>query len=309
MNKKYEGLGITYSFASSLVRCILKRTPHVRGGSQIGSLLLWFMPFLDTRAFLELEGVKCTLDLKYRTHFAFLMSSFESLESYIVFSILNKGDVFFDIGGNWGYYAFLGSAAVGNQGIVVTVEANRKAFHRMQEMLVVSGLNNVLPFNIAMSNVIGDKVSMSLPWYKVDTGGFIKVGDSRFDVRTKTLDLLWFQLGSPRVKMIKIDTEGAEPLILEGGTRFFTEGLTCAALIEISNWTKQRFGYEPIYIYKKMQEFGFSYAYGVAHGKLTELKMPVNESSCFLGNVFFGKTNLSESISECLKLTKKTENS
>ncbi|MHC4159104.1 MAG: FkbM family methyltransferase, partial [Planctomycetota bacterium] len=283
--------------------------PRIRGGSQIGSLLLRLMPFLDTKAFLELEGVKCTLDLKYRTHFAFLMSSFEPLESYIVLSILNKGDVFFDIGGNWGYYAFLGSVAVGDQGKVVTVEANRKTFHRMQEMLVASGLNNVIPFNIAMSNVTGDKVSMSLPWYKVDTGGFIKAGDSRFDVRTKTLDLLWFQLGSPRVKMIKIDTEGAEPPILEGGTRFFTEGLTSAALIEISNWTKQRFGYEPTYIYKKMQEFGFNHAYGVAADKLIELEMPVNESNCFLGNVFFGKTNLSESISKWLELTEKAQTS
>ncbi len=300
MNEESYRLDITYSFPSTLIRRVLERMPYGRGISQIGSFLLRFIPFLDKRAFLELKGIKCTLDLTYRTHFAFLMNSFEPLESYLVFSILNKGDVFFDIGSNWGYYTFLGSIAVGDHGKVVSVEANRNTFYRFQNMITTSKLGNILPFNLAMSNVIGDKVSISLPWYKVDTGGFIKENDYRFEVSTKTLDLLWLQLGSPRVKMIKIDTEGAESLILEGGSRFFTEGLECAALVEIANWSKQRFGREPIDIYKKMQEYGFCYAYGVNQGKLVEIKMPVTSPDCFLGNVFFGKTDLSDLIDNLL---------
>lgn len=307
MNEKSDRLGLTYSFPSLLARRILEMMPRVRGAPQIGSLLLRLTPFLDKRAFLELKGMKCTLDLRYRTHFAFLMKPFEPLESYLVFSILNKGDVFFDIGSNWGYYAFLGSAAVGDRGKVVVVEANRNTFHRLQNMITASGLSNVLPFNLAMSDVIGKKVSISLPWYKIDTGGFIKVNDSRCDVSTKTLDLLWLQLGSPRVKMIKIDTEGAEPLILDGGNRFFTEGLECAALIEVASWAKQRFGHEPIDVYKKMNEYGFCYVYGVAQGKLIEIEMPANPSHCFLGNVFFSKTDLSDLINKSLKLTGKAQ--
>jgi len=298
MNKKYEGLGITYSFASPLVKYFLKKTPYIRGANLIGSLLLRFMPFLDKRTFLEFKGLKCPLDLKYKTHFSFLKNQpYEPLESYLIISVLDEADVFFDIGANWGYYTFLGSVAVGDGGEVVAIEGNYKTFRKLQEMVTTLSLSNVLPFNVAMSNVTGRKVSISLPWYKIDTGGFIKVNDSRFNVSTKTLDFLWYQLGRPKVKMIKIDTEGAELLILEGAKRFFTEGLTYAALIEIGNWPKQRFGCEPIMIYKKMQEFGFTYAYGISNDKLIEINMPVDKSNCFVGNVFFGKTPLSESIS------------
>jgi FkbM family methyltransferase len=282
--------------------------PQVRGASLIGSLLLRVMPFLDKRVFLELKETHCILDLRYRTHFAFLMNPFEYLESCLVFSILNKGDVFFDIGSNWGYYAFLGSVAVGDHGKVVAVEANRNSFHKLQNMITTSGLSNVLPFNLAISNVIGEKISISLPWYKVDTGGFIKKANgSWYDVSTKTLDLLWLQLGSPRVKMIKIDTEGAESLILDGGSRFLAQGLECAALIEVESWARKRFGREPISVYKRMQEYGFCYVYGVDQGKLIEIEMPADTSRCFLGNVFFSKTDISDLIGESLKLNSEAD--
>lgn len=286
-NKEFR---ITRSFASPVAEYIFRKVPTVRGGAQIGSLLFQLMPFLDRRAFLELRELKCTMSLTYKTHFEFLRRPFEPVESHMVLSILNEGEVFFDIGGNWGYFSFLGSVAVGEQGTVITVEANHETFRKMQRMIVASGLSNVLAFNQAMSNVTGDKVSMSLPWYRMDTGGFIKTDNTKFNVSTKTLDLLWFQVGCPKVKMIKIDTEGAEVMILEGGRRFFTEALTGVAMIEVANWTK-RFGHEPIEIYKKMYEFGFNYAYGVSDDKLIKIKMPINELGCFLGNVFFAKTD------------------
>lgn len=283
-------------FGSVLIKSFIEHMPSFRGSSTIGSLLLRLIPFLNKEAYLKIGEILCRLDLKYKTHFAFLMKPFEPIESHLILSILKEGDVFFDIGSNWGYYTFLGSAAVGTQGIVVAIEANDKVFYRLLDMVRTAGLNNVLPFNLAMSNVIGDKVLIHQPWYKVDTGGFIRSirkNSYKFTARTKTLDLLWLQLGCPRVKMVKIDTEGAEPLILEEGRRFFTEGLVGAALIEVGSWTKQRFKYEPIYIYRKMEEFGFSYAYGITDNKLRQIKMPMDESSVFFGNVLFGKADLS----------------
>lgn len=276
-------------FASDLVRTIVRWVPAVRGAPLLVSFLMRIFPFLKRTAVLSVNETQCHLDMCYRTHLAFLLRPFETIESNVVMHILRQGDVFFDIGSNWGYYAFLGSAAVGQRGRVVAVEANPVTFARLLKMIRISGLDNVTPFNLAVSNITGESISISLPWYRVDTGGFMVENRTKGTIRTRTLDLLWFQMGTPLVRMVKIDTEGAEPLILDGGAQFFTNGVECAALVEVGDWSRERFGYEPVHVYERMREYGFKRAYAALDNCIKEITQPWSSSKLFLGNVLFCK--------------------
>jgi hypothetical protein len=80
-------------------------------------------------------------------------------------------------------------------------------------------------------------------------------------------------------------------MALIGGEEFFTSGVIFAALIEVSNYVK-RFGYEPDFVYDKMNSFGFTFAYKIdsSHPVLLENSRRGNEP--YLGNVLFCKAKL-----------------
>lgn len=172
---------------------------------------------------MNIAGKAFPLRLSYRTHIAFLMKPFEVIESLFVLNMLRKGDVFWDIGANWGYYTALAAAAVGEEeGLVVAVEANPLPFAKLVSLVKDVSLDNVLAFNVAISQIPGKKAIIRKPWYQTDTSGFIFEGaSSKYYIRTKSLDLLWRQLGSPKIRMVKMDIEGSEILALKGGASFF----------------------------------------------------------------------------------------
>lgn len=254
------GEPITFNFESWLSATILEWLPRIRGGALLGQILFSLLP-LKKGVTMDIAGKKFPLQLDYRTHIAFLMKPFEPVESSFVMSVLHKGDIFVDIGANWGYYTALAAAIVGEEGLVVAVEANPSTFIKLVSLIKNASLNNVLAFNIAVADIPGKKVTIRKPWYRTDTAGFI-VEDvsSKHYVRTTCLDLLWRQLGCPKVRMVKMDIEGSEILALKGGARFLTEGVTEYVLLEVSNYTS-RFGAAPSDIYHVMADYGYTFQY------------------------------------------------
>ena len=85
------------------------------------------------------------------------MKPFEVIESLFVLNMLRKGDVFWDIGANWGYYTALAAVAVGEEGLVVAVEANPLPFAKLVSLVKDVSLDNVLAFNVAISQIPGKK--------------------------------------------------------------------------------------------------------------------------------------------------------
>ena len=80
-------------------------------------------------------------------------------------------------------------------------------------------------------------------------------------IETLTLADLWIKSGMPKVKIIKIDTEGYERLVLQSGIKFLKNGLALAAVIEVSEWSKVRCGISYNEVYKIMELNGFIYLY------------------------------------------------
>jgi FkbM family methyltransferase len=253
-------------FESDVARRVVEYFPSFRGSALAASMLFYVLPCSSTVT-LFVAGKEFRLDLKYRSHMTYVRAGPTWIEPGVVrfvIETLKQGDVFFDLGSNWGFYTVLASVLVGDRGTVISVEANPVPYFYLNQLLHGARIINTLAFNCALSDRSGETVTLTKPWYRTDTGGFVKSKEPGTDgggIVTKTLDQMWAQLGKPQVRLVKLDTEGFEPKILRGGAAFLVEGVTDAAVIEVSEWTLERAGIPYAEIYEYMRDCGFNFYY------------------------------------------------
>ncbi len=130
---------------------------------------------------------------------------------------LSPGDVFVDIGANIGYDTLLASSRVGPTGKVVSIEASPRTFALLQRNLAANPLSsNVRAVNVAVFDRAG-----TLDLYEINEGniGAATTLASRGGTRMATVTALPLEeILTPdelaRLRLIKMDVEGAEPPIL-----------------------------------------------------------------------------------------------
>jgi FkbM family methyltransferase len=129
---------------------------------------------------------------------------------------LGEGDVFVDIGANVGYYSLLAARAVGETGAVVAVEASRSTFETMERNIALNSFKNIRMVNKAASDAPGVLKLYGL--HASNTGRTTTLGDRGLpesgEVEAAPIDQILTADEIGRVKLIKLDIEGAEPPIL-----------------------------------------------------------------------------------------------
>jgi FkbM family methyltransferase len=136
---------------------------------------------------------------------------------------IKPGMTFYDIGANFGYYTLLGARAVGPNGRVFAFECNPRLNKLLRQSVMVNGL-------AGMTTVIANAVSDRAGTVKLTTdlefsGGGTTLPASptsqwtreQIEVPCAPLD----ELAPPEspANVIKIDVEGAEPLVFAGADR------------------------------------------------------------------------------------------
>jgi len=136
--------------------------------------------------------------------------------SRVIEDTLRPGDVFVDAGANIGYDALLAAGRVGAHGRVVAIEASTRTFALLQRNLALNAADNVRAVKAAVADRAG-----TLELYEQDAGniGAATTLASRGGTRLETVDAL--PLTSilttdeiARLRLLKMDIEGAEPAIL-----------------------------------------------------------------------------------------------
>jgi len=278
---------------SPVGRALLRWLPRFRGYAILGSMACRMLP-VRQEASLRVDGREITLDLKRRSQFAVAAQKPEATEAGLLLRCLRPGDVFFDVGSNWGFFTLLGAAQVGEQGLVVSIEANPAVVPALLEAVHRSGLSNVVVVNAAVAEIAGRRVCLRRAFCQADTSSFVDADASsarRPSVVTRTLDLVWRQLGCPRVRMVKLDIEGYEPLALRGGEALLSSEKCDSVQVEVSQWTLERCGVPYEQIYHQLRRWGFQHACWVTpQGELRALEagapLPVG------ANVVFSKPPL-----------------
>ena len=168
---------------------------------------------------------------------------FEENLSYWFIEQLRPGDVFVDVGAHVGYFSLLASVSVGASGRVIAIEASPATFGLLMRNISLNPkLKNIRAVNCAASDVEGRVKIYRGP--KESTGLtsiFPRKGNIfEAEVGTKPLVEILTTAEIQRMRIVKIDVEGAEFHVVEGlfqsGLRGMREDLEI--IVETSkDWT------------------------------------------------------------------------
>jgi FkbM family methyltransferase len=159
--------------------------------------------------------MNCNLSDWIQSHI-FHFGIWEPEISHLVSRILKADDVFVDIGANVGYDSLLGSSLVGPQGRVIAIEPSPTTFAKLKENIALNKSTNICAVNVAVSDSVG---ALDLFDVSEDNCGAATTLARRGGKLIATVDALPLahiltpsEMGS--IRLIKIDVEGAEPMIL-----------------------------------------------------------------------------------------------
>ncbi|WGM31920.1 FkbM family methyltransferase [Brevundimonas sp. NIBR11] len=168
------------------------------------------------------ERMRAPADLRYTTVTAFLLRDWVEPELRRLQRLLSPGDVFIDVGANVGLYALKAARLVGPTGRVLALEPGAEAYGHLTSNLALNAFDWAEAMKVAGSDRAGEAVLHHVPLGN-DPQAFSLIANARADegetVETVTLDSLVERCGLTRVDLIKIDVEGAEPLVIAGAKR------------------------------------------------------------------------------------------
>src|SRR5216684_3187276 len=132
---------------------------------------------------------------------------------------LSPNDVFIDVGAHVGYFTLLASRSVGAGGQVLSIEPNPFALDQLRQNVERNDLHNVLVEHTAC----GESRNMVTLYLHTESNSSMAslytgsaAGTVAVEVRCTTLDQLCVEHSLERVKLVKIDVEGAELSVLHG---------------------------------------------------------------------------------------------
>jgi len=140
-------------------------------------------------------------------------------ELALLYDILRPGDTFVDAGANIGFFSVAASGPVGPTGQVIAVEMMPKTAAQLRVNLALNDAANVRVAEVALSDRDGATVTATSNARKLGqasiaptVGGAVR--DVSVSVTTQRLDTLLRDV--KRVRLMKMDLEGAEALALAG---------------------------------------------------------------------------------------------
>jgi FkbM family methyltransferase len=159
-------------------------------------------------------------------HTVALTGTYEPEVSATLREILREGATFVDIGANIGWFSLLAASLVGPEGRVIAIEPNPRNVALLRQSAKDNGFENVDVAAVAL----GDRPGAAALETDGSNGRLILVDgpptqavEASFVVATYPLDTVLSEVGTGRVDAIKMDVEGAEPLVLRGATRTISE--------------------------------------------------------------------------------------
>ena len=193
--------------------------------------------------------------------------SFEYSTLHLFSTILKKGDVIIDVGANSGLYSILYSKLVGTGGKVYAFEPDPDTFSILKENLSLNNCNNVVSYNLALSNKPSriEMVSFSHQDLKLQSNDSFKyirevepdnLSADKSPINAFRLDDLEEFKSLPKIDYVKIDVEGAELLVLQGSVQTILKHKP-VFIFELSGEWTNRFGYKPYQVLVFLNELGY----------------------------------------------------
>jgi FkbM family methyltransferase len=219
-------------------------------------------PRTGTREATVVGGHTMTLDLANAIHRQIFMGCFARDMTRWARALLSPGGTFLDVGAHAGYFSLLASDRVGPAGRVYAVEPNPGTFAALRTHLSANRIGNVHAVMCGLADRPGS-IPLHAPPSRLDYNATVlpRADWTRVDVPARTLDDCVREWGIDRIDLMKIDVEGAEPLVLAGGTDCLRRGVVRHAMIEINGPRLSEAGGGPGALAQALDGLGFAPAF------------------------------------------------
>ncbi|MCS6958901.1 MAG: FkbM family methyltransferase [Pseudanabaenaceae cyanobacterium SKYGB_i_bin29] len=187
--------------------------------------------------------------------------------SRLFLEFLTEGDTVIDVGAHVGYYSLLASVLVGAPGKVIACEMSKANLLRL---LYHCQINNASNISI-VAGAVGDQCREVSFFVNLDNDGghaLWNVGNHPYNqnsakqrqqekVIMRTLDAITQEYEVAKIKLIKIDVEGAEPLVLKGGRNTIDRLKPPFVICEINEFGLQQMGYSQMSVRHFFYDLGY----------------------------------------------------
>jgi len=169
---------------------------------------------------IEVNGYKLSTIPNDRGWYAdelILFKTHEPLTTELLKKELKKGMVCLDIGSHIGYYSLLERKLVGGEGRVIAVEPSPLNFSYLKKNVSQNGFDDIEIFNFAFSNFDGE-VNFLIASERSNICRVVEGnGPSIIKVYARSLDSFVTQYHLNRLDFLRMDVEGYEVEIINGG--------------------------------------------------------------------------------------------
>lgn len=225
-------------------------SPTERGGYRLARAVRRIIPRRDWRGVFEVApGCRIQLDLASYPDCSMAIAVYELDTVRLMKRILRPGDHFIDAGANIGYLTLMAAKMVGAAGRVDAIEPMPANFARLVSNIGASGAGNVVTAHAVAASDREGELTLYFP-DSARSGGnhgltsaYLPDGLRQRSVRIPCtrLDSL-FSTATPA--LIKLDVEGAEPLVVAGMRKLLTGPRVPHVILEVNPETSRNAGFE-----------------------------------------------------------------
>lgn len=202
-----------------------------------------------------------------------LRGDFEPLETDLILRLTNQNDIIFDVGANFGWYSVVFGKNIGPGGSVHAFEPLLSVIEDLKNNIKLNNLQNIVVNFFGLSNT-NTRSKIYVP--KIYGTAFASLRRLNYDqncdeitIFLKTLDDYCQNRKINKIDFIKIDVEGAEALVLNGGKNIFAGPDKPLMLIEINDLVKN-FGFSRSDVVGLIRDFGYE-VYEIYKDKLYKI--------------------------------------
>lgn len=210
----------------------------------------------------EVQGHKLYINRSVINHERLTTGTYEKKTTDLFKKVVERGMVVVDIGANIGYYTLIAAMLVGEEGKVIAFEPDPDNYALLMKTINANRFKNIFPIQKAVLNKSG-KVRLFIDPKDKEDSSLIRANVpnpvSSIIVEATTLDECLQTLGIDRVDIIKMDTQGAEGLILEGMSEIIKKSNRLKIIAEFWPTGLKNFGSAPVEVLNKFKDFGFQY--------------------------------------------------
>lgn len=247
----------------------------------LGRILWWKynQHFIKLPATVEIvEGVRCMCypDSSYGGLIVYQRFP-EYEEMNYIHNKLKKGDVFIDIGANIGAISLIAASKVGDHGKVYAFEPNKVVLPRLVENVHLNNMDGIIKvLAMAVSNTNSEVTFINEEASEVSHISYSKRSEMTTElVKTVALNKFIKNNKINKVKMIKIDVEGAELNVLKGCMGVFNN--IESMLVEI-NTNSEKYGNSTQDTLDFISEQGYKTYHFADNGELVKIRdFPANK--------------------------------